>query len=629
MRKSLIKEMKDRILEQLPSETKVTSVDIEGPEVAIYTKNPKSFFENEDYVKRVAFELKKRVNIRSDKTLLMEADKAEKLIKEIVPAEAEIKDIYFNAPFSEVEIESLKPGLVIGKGGETSKEITLKTGWVAVPVRAPTSPSMILKGLRYHLHQHAAERKKFLQETAEKIYQEPNQNQWVRLTCLGSFREVGRSCMLLETQDTRVLVDCGLNPGAKNSEEEFPFIAALRYPVQEIDAIVISHAHFDHTAFLPYLFKLGYRGPVYCTQPTRDLMALLQFDYLDITAKENKEAPYTERDVKEMLAHCITRDYREVTDIAPDIRITFHDAAHILGSSSVHFHIGEGSHNLVYSADIKYGFSRLFNNLDQQYPRLETLILESTYGSREVLPTREDAEENLIRVIKETVHKGGNVLIPVFAVGRAQEMMLVIEEYYRRGALEAKVYVDGMTKEANAIHTAYPEYLRKNVQRRILQNDSPFTSELFKTIASGKERQGILDEGGCVIIASSGMLNGGASLDYLHKMAEDEKNTLIFVGYQSEGTLGRKIQGGIKTIPIMQNGKTRDLHINMRVENIEGFSGHSDRSELINYVRMLKPMPKRIIVNHGSDTVDFAKYLSQRFKVSTNAPRNLDALRLR
>lgn len=621
--------MKDRILAQLPASAHVTSVDIEGPEVAIYTKNPKSFFENEDYVKKVAFELKKRVNIRSDKSLLIEQEKAEKIIRELIPEEAEIKEIYFNPAFSEVEIESLKPGLVIGKGGEVSKEIALKTGWVAVPVRAPTSPSSILKGLRYHLHQHSGERKKFLQEVAEKIYQEPNPNKWVRLTALGSFREVGRSCMLLETQDTRVLVDCGLNPGARDADDEYPFIAALRYPIQEIDAIVISHAHFDHTAFLPYLFKLGYDGPVYCTPPTRDLMALLQFDYLDILAKENKDALYTERDVKNMLSHCITRDYREVTDIAPDIRITFHNAAHILGSASVHFHIGEGAHNVVYSADIKYGFSRLFNNLDLQYPRLETLILESTYGSREVLPTRDEAEQKLIQIIKETVHNGGNVLIPVFAVGRAQEMMLVIEEHYRQGAVEAKVYVDGMTKEANAIHTAYPEYLRKNVQRRVLQNDSPFTSDLFKPISSGKERQGILDEGGNVIIASSGMMTGGASVDYLHKMAEDPKNTLIFVGYQSEGTLGRRIQMGAKSIPIAQNGKTRDLHINMRLETVEGFSGHSDRSELINYVRTLQPKPKRIIVNHGSDTMDFAKYLSQRFKVNTNAPRNLDSLRLR
>jgi len=238
-------------------------------------------------------------------------------------------------------------------------------------------------------------------------------------------------------------------------------------------------------------------------------MTLLQFDSIDVLVKEGRTPPYSEADVKEMVKYCIPRDYREVTDIAPDMRLTLHNAAHILGSASVHLHIGEGAHNFVYSADMKYGFTRLFDNLDMHYPRLETLLIESTYGGRnDIHPLRQESEERIVKIIRETVLNKGNVLIPVFAVGRGQEIMLVLEDAYRRGMLEAKVYIDGMTKEASAIHTAYPEYLRNTVQRRVLQNDSPFTSQLFQVAPEASERAALLAEGGAIIVASSGMLTG-------------------------------------------------------------------------------------------------------------------------
>ncbi len=628
-----LKEIRETINSSLPRDTQITAVDIEGPEIAIYTRNPAAFFENENYVARIAFDLKKRINIRTDKSLLTDEDKARKAILEIVPKDADIKEIQFNPAFSEVVIEAIKPGLVIGKGGETSKQITLKTGWIPKIIRAPTSPSEILKGIRHHLHKYSNERKKILQDTAKKIYSEiETKNGWIRLTALGGFREVGRSAIMIETKDTKIMLDCGVN--VASFDEPYPYLDAIRFPVNELDAVIVSHAHLDHSGFVPYLFKLGYRGPVYCTEPTRDLMSLLQFDFVDVLVKEGKEPPYTERDVKEMVKYCIPRDYREVTDIAPDMRLTLHNAAHILGSASVHLHIGEGAHNLVYTGDLKYGFTRLFNSVDMRYPRLETLIIESTYGGRDdIQPQRTSAEELLLKMIKETVENGGNILIPVFAVGRAQEIMLVIENLYRRGFLgqESKCYVDGMTREASAIHTAYPEYLRKSIQRRILQNDSPFTSDLFQ-VANWQDREAVIEDGGSIILASSGMLTGGPSVHYLYRLAEDPKNTLIFVGYQGEGSLGRKIQSGISSIPITtEEGKTKELRINMRVETCEGFSGHSDRNQLVNYIRNLKPKPKKILVDHGDrrDSVEFTRYLSNKFKINTVCPRNLDSVRLK
>ncbi|MFH1225214.1 MAG: beta-CASP ribonuclease aCPSF1 [Candidatus Diapherotrites archaeon] len=633
MEQEYIKEIKEKIAESVPKEAGITSVEMEGPEIAIYTRNPKAFFENENYVAKLAFELKKRVNIRTDKSLLTEQEEARKKIIEIIPPDAQIKEIAFNDVFSEVVIESIKPGLVIGKGGETSKRIILETGWTPNIIRAPTSESEILRGIRRHLYNSSKERKKILQDVAAKIYGESaEQNGWIRLTALGGFREVGRSCMMVETRKTKVLMDCGIDVAAH--DEPYPYLDAIRFPINELDAVIISHAHLDHSGFLPYLFKLGYRGPVYCTLPTRDLMTLLQFDFIDVLVKEGKEPPYTERDVKEMVKYCIPRDYREVTDIAPDMRLTLHNAAHILGSASVHLHIGDGAHNLVYSGDLKYGFTRLFNPVDSNYPRLETLIVESTYGgANDIQPSREESEALLLRIIKETTSAGGNVLIPVFAVGRGQEIMLVLENFYRRGLLskETKCYVDGMTKEASAIHTAYPEYLRKEVQRRILQNDSPFTTDFFQT-ANWQDREAIVAEKGSIILASSGMLTGGASLWYLYRLAEDPMNTLLFVGYQGEGSLGRKLQAGVKEVPVtVEGGKAKRLKVRLRVENIEGFSGHSDRIQLSNYVRNLNPKPRRVLVDHGdkAKTIEFAKYISAKFRISSSAPRNLDSVRLK
>ena len=623
-------ELKERIKELLPAEASITKIDFEGPEIALYTKNPGVFFENENLVAKLASELKKRVNIRTDRTLLKDPIEAKEMIMNIVPADAEIKDIKFNDAFSEVTIEALKPGLVIGKEGSTSKAIILQTGWTPHIYRAPTSKSEILKGIRHHLHRYHKERKQILNKIADRIYREiRGNNVWARIVCLGGFREVGRSCILFETNETKILLDCGIN--VASTREPYPYLDALNFPLNEIDAVVVTHAHLDHSGFVPYLFRHGYEGPVYCTEPTRDLMVLLQFDYIDVLVKDGKEPAYSEQDVKKMIKYCITREYNEVTDIAPDARLTLHNASHILGSASVHLHIGEGEHNLLYSGDLKYGFTRLFDALETRYPRIETLIIESTYGGKQdIQPNRQKAEQMFMNIINETIAKGGNVLIPVFAVGRGQEIMLVIESFYRRGEFNAKCYIDGMTAEASAIHTAYPEYMRESVRRRILQNDSPFTSEIFEVVKEG-ERNEIINNGGSVIIASSGMLTGGPSVEYLKALAEDEKNALVFVGYQGEGSLGRKIQTGTRTIPIVaKNGKTKALKINMRIETIEGFSGHSDRNQLINYVKNLRPKPKRAIVNHGeqSKAISFANFISTRFKTRAIAPQNLDAKRL-
>jgi uncharacterized protein len=628
----IVKQIEEKLKEILPRECEVSKVEMEGPEVVIYTKNPRAFFGSDNLVSKIAFELKKRVNIRTDKTMLMGKEEAMKLITKMIPSEAEVKDIYFDEPFCEVDIEAIKKGIVIGKGGEISKKIILDTGWTPKIIRAPTTESKTLTGIRKHLQKHSEERKKFLLKTAEKIYSEPRKtsHKWIRYTALGGFREVGRSCALLETENTKVLLDAGVNFSV---DDPYPYIDALGYPLSDIDAVIITHAHSDHNVLLPYIYKLGFNGPVYCTEPTRDLMALIQFDYIKVNVSNDNDVPFTEQEVKGVMLNTIPREYREVTDIAPDMRLTLHNAAHILGSASAHLNIGEGSHNLVYSADIKYGITRLFDNIDIRYPRIETLVIESTYGAKDALQTpRQEAEKQLLDVINETTQYGGNVLIPVFGVGRGQEICMVIENFYKQNLLtdKNKVYVEGMVREASAIHTAYPEYLRKSLERRILTNDSPFDSPIFHE-AKREDRDKILKEKGAIIITTSGMMNGGPVLEYFQKMAPDKANTLVFVGYLAEGTLGRKIQQGLKTMPISDNGKTKRLDINMRIENIDGFSGHSDFNQLMAYVGSLKPKPRKIIVNHGDPqrSVEFSKAVATRYGISSTAIRNLDSIRLR
>ena len=474
------------------------------------------------------------------------------------------------------------------------------------------------------------ERLEFLRQTSGRIFRGVRfKDTWVRLHALGGFMEVGRSMMLLETKNSKIILDAGLNIG--NESEFVPYLEdEIDGRLDEIDAVVISHAHLDHIGFLPMLFKMGYDGPVYCTPPTRDLGALLLLDFIDVYLKDGKEPPFTERDVKKSVLNCITRNYGEVTDITPDMKLTFHNAGHILGSATVHIHVGEGLHNVLYSGDIKYMPTRMLAPANTHYPRVETLIIESTYGGREdVQPPREESERELERLIKETINRGGAVLIPVFAVGRAQEILLSLEDMYRRGELDVPVYIDGMIKEASAIHTAYPEFMRKDLQKRILSNDSPFEAEFIEEVK--RDRKEIAEEGGNVIVAPSGSLTGGPAVEYFKYLAEDEKNTLILVGYQFEGSLGRKLQRGIREIPIKdERGRLKALNVKMDVHTLHGFSGHSDRRQLENFIAKLTPRPKRILVDHGDPKKvrEFSRDVARKFRIETYAPRDLDVVRL-
>jgi len=628
------KDIVKKITEIMPPDCEVTKVEPEGLSTVIYIKNIKAFYSNDRLIKELASALKKKVTIRVDPASLTNVDEAKAAIESLVPKEADIRSITFVPEMCEVRIEAIKPGLVIGKGGSVLKEIMLRTNWAPVTLRAPTMPSATLEGVRKINALEADERKKFLVNIGKKICQPSPPGDWVRVMALGGFREVGRSCMLVQTPNSKVLIDVGVNPATGDPTKSFPYLNMMGFSLEDIDAVVVSHGHMDHMGFLPYLFAYGYDGPVYCTPPTRDFMVLLQQDYLNLCKKAfNTEPPYTKKDIYKELRNVITVDYEEVVDITPEIKMTLYNAGHMLGSAAVHLHIGEGAHNLVYSGDIKFGFTRLFEPATTHFPRLETLFIESTYGGRnDISVNRFDSERRLFQIIKETAAKRGKVLVPVFAVGRSQEMLLVLEEMARREPdFNIPIYIDGMIMEASAIHTAYPEYMREQLQRRILSDRSPFESPLIK-VAKGMSREEIVNGEPAIILAPSGMLTGGPSYEYLKLMADEPNNALLFVGYQSALSLGSKLQRGMKELPILgDDGKMKTLNINMRVETVEGFSGHSDRAQLMAYMKNLRPGPERVFTMHGDwgKTDDFARSIGMMMRKDSRSIADLEAVRLK
>ena len=232
------------------------------------------------------------------------------------------------------------------------------------------------------------------------------------------------------------------------------------------------------------------------TQPTRDLSALLQNDYINVAHAEGHKAPYESKHIREIIKRSVILKYNETTDITPDVRLTFYNAGHILGSASVHLHIGEGLYNIVLSGDVKFEKSWLFNMANNKFPRVETFMTESTYvGRDDYHHTRKDASESLVEIVNRTFERGGSVLIPVFAVGRSQEVMMVLEEAMRTGLIKnAPVYLDGMIMEATAIHAAYPEFLNRELREQIMvKRENPFMSNIFHKVETRDQRQEICD----------------------------------------------------------------------------------------------------------------------------------------
>jgi len=628
-------EISHYILQHVPREAEVTRIEYEGPMLSVYTKKPEVLVDQSSVISEIVGVIRKRIVVRPDPSVRLPEVEAEKITRELIAPEAEITDINFDPSLGEIIIETKKPGLVIGRNGAVLQEIIRKTKWRPHVLRSPPIKSKIVTHMRHYLHSESKERERILRTVGERIFRPKTYDVGdVRLTVLGGAQAVGRSAFLVKTRESSVLLDCGIHPGTQRPFEAFPRFDSPEFEIDNLDAVVISHAHLDHCGLAPFLYKYGYDGPLYCSAPTSNLMTMLQLDYLDVASKQGVTPYYDQKDVRECVLHTIPLRFGVVTDIAPDIRLTLHNSGHILGASMVHLHIGEGLHNIVYTSDYKFGRTMLLEAATTEFPRIETVITESTYsGPDDIVPSRVEAEEALTNIINKTLERKGKVLIPVPAVGRAQEIMLVIDGYMKRGMMkEAPVFIEGMISEATAIHTAYPEYLGREVRHSILHEEvNPFQSDYFTIVEHPSVRQSIIEGEPCIVLATSGMLEGGPVIEYFKNWANDERNSIIFVSYQIEGTMGRRVQKGVNEVTMMDNeGKMAALQVKMQVESIEGFSGHSDRRQLVNYLTHLTPKPERIFVVHGEKqkTLNFGNFLINKAGVNTVVPTVLETFRL-
>ena len=625
------------ILTSIPREAKITKIEYEGPRIALYTNSPRYLMENGEKISNLVNVIKKRIVIRTDESIRKPEAEARRIIADSVPKEANLQGTIFDTATGEVSVEAKRPWLLQRNSQEFDHiSVTEQIGWRLRIRKATTIPSRTIQTINATLKQASSERSKQLRQIGDEIFRPRlSQRTEVSLYTLGGFGQVGRSSLLLSTPESKILIDCGINPGARSPMDAFPRLDSVHLTLDDLDAVVIGHAHLDHTGFLPVLAKYGYKGPIYCTEPTLPMMNLIQLDAIKVAAAQGKPPIYSERDVKQIMRQTITLPYGTVTDISPDIKLVLANAGHILGSALCHFHIGNGDHNFVYSGDIKFGKSILFEAATWNFPRVETLLIESTYGLKEdIQPSRQEVESAFINTVNNTLADGGKVLIPIPAVGRAQEIMMVIDHYMKSGQMiEASVFTEGMISEASAIHESYPEYLARELKQKILEtDDNPFDSEYFTNIEHADAREEPMREDSpCIILATSGMLEGGPVLEYFKNIAPDKKSKILFVSYQVNGTMGRRVLDGSRQVSMLgKAGKVEAVTISCSVEKLDGFSGHSDYNQLMSFVQRLRPKLRRVLVNHGErkKSENLATSIRRMYRLTSHYPQIQEAIKL-
>lgn len=442
---------------------------------------------------------------------------------------------------------------------------------------------------------------------------EPNQEfkfGEVSLRFLGAAGEVTGSKCVLATHGRKILIDCGLFQGEKTSREKN--WAPIEEELEGLDAVILTHAHLDHSGYLPRLVRSGYRGPVYCSGGTRDLLSVMLYDSAHIQEEDAEyanrsgyshhrpaEPLYTVRDVQQTLPLVQTLPPALWHAVVPGVEVELTRAGHIVGSSTVRFRIkAHGAEQfLTFSGDVGHGRQKTIRGPDPLRPT-DVLVLESTYGDRE--HSREDVLERLEGVLNRAYTQQGTVVIPSFAVGRAQELLFLIRTLEDEGRITpVPVLLDSpMSSEATQIYLEHPEDHPPNLSfEKKARNFFPLRFELIRSGAESAEiasRQGPL-----VIVSASGMLQGGRVLHHLKTRLPDPKNIVLFVGYQAEGTKGWFLKNHGKS-----EGTLRIHHqpvpVRASIEAIESLSAHGDARDLIEWIRTSPKPPRDIVLNHGS-----------------------------
>jgi metallo-beta-lactamase family protein len=435
------------------------------------------------------------------------------------------------------------------------------------------------------------------------------------LQFFGAAQSVTGSMHLVEANGHRVLLDCGMVQGkrqeARKLNSEFPF------DVMSIDAVVLSHAHLDHSGKLPMLVKTGFDNSIFSTSATRDLCSAMLRDSASLQEMDTKyvnklnakmgvpfiKPLYTAHDVTTTLRLFQTLEYGRSLEILPGIKLTFRDAGHILGSATVTLEIAEGQEEkkivtLAFTGDLGRKGAAVVRD-PEVFSRADALITESTYGGRNHGPMSK-AKEKLAKIVIETAHKGGLLIIPAFAVGRTQDVVYHLHELMESNQIPSMpVFVDSpLATNVTEIFRQHPECYDEETAR-LLQLDGgkdPFGFDMLNYTRSTEESKRLNDlRKPAIIISASGMCEGGRVLHHLRRNIGDPKTTVLFVGYQAENTLGRKLLQGDKTVRIYGE----EYQVKARMEEIDGYSAHADESELLGFISAIPSKPEHVFVVHG------------------------------
>lgn len=431
----------------------------------------------------------------------------------------------------------------------------------------------------------------------------------------GAAQTVTGSMHLVEADGHRLLLDCGMAQGrreeAKKLNSEFPF------QPEKIDAVVLSHAHLDHSGKLPMLVKMGFSGSIFSTSATRDLCSAMLADSASLQEmdaryvnrqNEKQGLPfikplYTLHDVARTMRLFQTVEFERPLQILPGIKMTFKNAGHILGSASVTLEIAEGRAKkkvtaLAFTGDLGRKGAAVVQDPDI-IDRADVLITESTYGGRDHGPM-DEARKNLARVVKETANNRGLLIIPAFAVGRTQDVVYHLHELMQSKEIpQMPVYVDSpLATNITEIFRAHPECYDEETEQLLMQDggDDPFGFNMLRYTRSTEESKKLNNiRRPAIIISASGMCEGGRVLHHLRRNIGDPNTTVLFVGFQAENTLGRKLLRGDKTARIYGE----EHEVRARMEKIDGYSAHADEGEMLDFINAIPNRPKRVFVVHG------------------------------
>lgn len=452
----------------------------------------------------------------------------------------------------------------------------------------------------------------------------------MRITFLGAAREVTGSSYLIETGRVRLLVDCGLFQGGRPAERknlescDFPFLP------EALDLVVVTHAHLDHSGLLPRLTALGYRGPILATEATCDLLKVLLLDSAHIQEKEaerenrrrhirrlrkgSDRAPlYTVTQAQACLRRLVPSSYDRELSPVPGVRLMFRDAGHILGSAIVEMWLGQGAgcRKLVFSGDLGQPARPVLKD-PTPIDTADVLLVESTYGNR-LHKSLAETEDELVAALDDTLHrKGGNVIMPAFAVGRTQEVLYLLTDLVRRGRLSPfNIYVDSpMAKAATEVTLRHPDLLDQETHDLIAwQRSHPerprihFVEEVEESMALNHIA------GGVVIIAASGMCDAGRIKYHLYQNLARAESSVVITGFQAAGTLGRRLVDGAKRVRIFGD----ELPVRADIHTIGGLSAHGDRAALLAWLGHFQAPPGQCFVVHGEaeTALSFAESVKQ------------------